>query len=103
MAVLAELDLQLLHFIVMEILLDQVALTLHSSPHVRGNVGNHPGHEELDQEHDMLWRKNAQQVSFTLKLRATGESLHGFVLYMKKCVCGRIGGYYYVTINYCPS
>ncbi len=89
MAVFAELDLQLLHFIVMEILLDQVALSLHSSPHVRGNVGNHPGHEELDHEHDMLRRKNAKQVSFTSKLRAAEETLHGFVLYLKNvCVGG---------------
>lgn len=65
MAVLAELDSQFLHFIVMEVLLDQVALSLYSSPHVRGNVGDHPGHKELDHEHDMLWMERAQQVSLT--------------------------------------
>ncbi|KAF3854927.1 hypothetical protein F7725_022982, partial [Dissostichus mawsoni] len=57
MDVLAELDLQLLHFIVMEILLDQVALPLHSSPHVRGNIRNHPGNKELDQERNVLWSR----------------------------------------------
>lgn len=63
MDVLAELDLQLLHFIVMEILLDQVALSLHSSPHVRGNIRNHPGNKELDQERNVLWSR--KQVCFS--------------------------------------
>lgn len=53
-AVLAELDLELLHLVVMEILLDQVALSLYSSLHIGRNVGNHPGHKELDNEHHML-------------------------------------------------
>lgn len=53
-SVVAELVLQPLHLVVVEILLDQVALSLYPSPHVRGNVGNHPGHEELHQEHDVL-------------------------------------------------
>lgn len=73
MAILAQLDLQLLHFVVMEILLDQVALSLHSRPHVSGNVGNHPGHEELDQEHNMLWRK--RENGFVLLLAAE-NTLH---------------------------
>lgn len=63
--VLAELDLQLLHFVVMEILLDQVALSLHACPHVRGNIRNHPGHEELDHKHNMLRWEKAREVSFT--------------------------------------
>ena len=78
MGVVAELNLQLLHLVVMEILLDQVALSLYSSPHVVGNVGNHPGHKELYQEHNMLWRKKAQQVSFSYTLRDTER---------KMCVC----------------
>lgn len=51
---LAELNLQLLHFVVVEILLDQVTLSLDSSTHFRGNIGNHPGHKELDHEHNVL-------------------------------------------------
>lgn len=74
MVLLAELDPQFLYFIVMEILLDQVAFSLYPSLHFRGNIGNHPGHKELHQEHNMLWRKKAQQLSFTSKLRATDET-----------------------------
>lgn len=85
MVVLAELDLQLLHFIVMEILLDQVPLSLYTSPHIRGNIRNHPGHKELDQEHDMLQRKKAQQMSFTSKVRAA-EVMHGFAFHPKNSV-----------------
>lgn len=88
MAVKAELDLQLLHFIVVEILLDQVALSLHPSPHIGGNIGNHPGHKELHQEYDMLPRKKAQQVSFTSKLRAAEGTLHRFVLHLKNVNVG---------------
>lgn len=54
MTVMAELDLQLLHFIVVEVLLDKVALSFHPSSYIRGNVGNHPGHKELHNEYDML-------------------------------------------------
>lgn len=52
--VLAELDLELLHLVVVEVLLHQVALSLHPSPDVRGNVGDHPRHEELHHEDDVL-------------------------------------------------
>jgi len=64
-AVLAELDLQFLHLVVVEVLLDQVALSLDTSPHVRGNIRNQPGHEELDHKHNMLWREKARRVSLT--------------------------------------
>lgn len=74
MAVLAELDLQLFHFVVMEILLDQVALSLNPGPHVRGNIRNHPGHKELYQEDHMLPRKKAGQVGSTSELHE--ELLH---------------------------
>ncbi|TNN87046.1 hypothetical protein EYF80_002801 [Liparis tanakae] len=49
-----------------EVLLDQVALSLDTSPHVRGNIGNQPGHEELDHEHDMLWREKARRRLYRL-------------------------------------
>lgn len=56
-ALLAELDLQLLNFVVVEVLLDQVALSLYPCPDVRGNVWNQPGHEVFDHKHNMLWKK----------------------------------------------
>lgn len=61
-AVLAELDPQLLHLVVVEVLLHQVALPLHPSPDVRGNVGDHPGHEELHHEDDVLAGEGTQRV-----------------------------------------
>lgn len=86
MAVLAELDLQLFHFIVMEILLDQVALSLNPGPHVRGNIRNHPGHEELYQEDDMLPRKKAGQVGST----SAASAAEGAFTSENVCECGRV-------------
>lgn len=65
-ALLAELDLQLLNFVVVEILLDQVALSLYSCPDIRGNVWNQPGHEVFDHKHDMLWKKKKGTTDSTV-------------------------------------
>lgn len=104
MAILTELDFQLLHFIVMEILLDEVALSLYSSLHFRGNIRNHPGHKELDQKHNMLWNKKEQQVSFTSSWsqEELQKKLCMDLYYLKKCVCSRMGVIITVTIDYCP-
>lgn len=64
-AVLAELDLQLLHLVVVEVLLHQVALPLHPSPDVGRNVGDHPGHEELHHEDNVLPGEGTQIAVFS--------------------------------------
>ena len=53
-ALLNELFLQFLHLVVVQVLLNEVAFPLHSGFHVRRNVRDHPGHEELHGEHHML-------------------------------------------------
>ena len=73
-APLDELVLQLLHLVVVQVLLDEVALPLHSGLHVGRNVGDQPGHEELHGEHHVL-REAEETVqrsenSFTLAFTA---------------------------------
>lgn len=50
----AQLHLQPLHLVVVQVLLHQVALALDPRLHVRRDVGDHPRHEELDHEHHVL-------------------------------------------------
>lgn len=58
---MAELNLQLLHLIVVEIFLDQVAFSFHPSSDIRGNVRDHPGYKELHHEDNVLWKDKAEQ------------------------------------------
>lgn len=65
---LAKLDFQLLNFVVVEILLDQVALPLYSRPHIGGDIWNQPGHEVLDHKNNVLWRRTPQLVKVQIFL-----------------------------------
>lgn len=68
-----QLEFEPLHLVVMQVLLNQVALSLKSSLHACRDVGDHPRHEELHHEHDMLQRENNHTVkkkkkNFTLSI-----------------------------------
>lgn len=57
----AELHLQALQLVAVQVLLHQVALALDPRLHVRGHVGDQPGHEELDHEDHVLQEKQPGQ------------------------------------------
>lgn len=56
----AELARQPLHLVLVQVLLDQIALPLYALSHIGRNIRNHPGQREFDQEDNMLQRKEAQ-------------------------------------------
>lgn len=54
----AQLQLELLHLVVMQVLLDQEALSPDSRLHVRRDVRDQPRHEELHHKHHVLRNKH---------------------------------------------
>lgn len=54
----AQLEFELLHLVVMQVLLNQVAFSFKSCLHIRWDVWDHPRHEELNHKDHMLQRKN---------------------------------------------
>lgn len=53
-SVLTQLHSELLHLIVVQVFLDQVAFPLYTSLHIRRHIRNQPRHKELHHKHNML-------------------------------------------------
>ena len=60
--VAGQLVFELLHLVVVEVLLHQVALPLHARLHLRRDVRDQPGHEVLDQEDHVLQERGQGQL-----------------------------------------
>lgn len=62
-----ELDFESLHFVVMKVLLDQIALSSNTGFHIWRDIRYHPGHKKLHHKHHML--QEDKNIPFAHKFR----------------------------------
>lgn len=71
-SVLTQLLFQLLHLIVVQVLLHQVAFPLYTGLHIRWHIWDQPCHKELHHKHNML-RKTKMKISDELNGRSSRQ------------------------------